>query len=91
MFPLFRTAVIRRLAGDCNIMRMAFKHAGISDTGKFGIVQLFDISRTAISHTCTQTTGQLIDNFDIEYPYKEHEQRYLPERASSHQLVPLWK
>ena len=44
MFPLFRTAVIRRLAGDCNIMRMAFKHAGISDTGKFGIVQLFMIS-----------------------------------------------
>ena len=40
MFPLFRTAVIRRLAGDCNIMRMAFKHAGISDTGKFGIVRL---------------------------------------------------
>ena len=60
---LLRTAVVGSLAGDGHIVRVAFHHTGIGDAGEFGIMQLLYIGSAAISHTCTQTAGQLINHF----------------------------
>ena len=50
---LLRTTVVRSLAGNSHIVRMAFQYTGIGDTGKLGVVQLHDVVRTAISHART--------------------------------------
>ena len=82
---LFRAAVVRSLTGDSNIMRMTLKHTGIGDTGEFSIMQLFNIGCTAIPHTCTQASGQLINHL-IQSSLKGHGLQCLPEQASSHHL-----
>ena len=59
---LFRTGIVRCLAGDGDVMWMTFHHTGIGDTCELGVMQAFDRSCTAIAHTRTKTTNKLIDN-----------------------------
>lgn len=56
-------AVIRRLTCNRHIVRMALHNPGIGDAGKLGIMQFLDVGSTTISHTGTQTTGQLVNHF----------------------------
>ena len=62
-YLLLRTAVIRRLTCNRHIVRMALHNPGIGDAGKLGIMQFLDVGSTTISHTGTQTTGQLVNHF----------------------------
>ncbi len=62
-YLLLRTAVIRRLTRNRHIVRMALHNPGIGDAGKLGIMQFLDVGSTTISHTGTQTTGQLVNHF----------------------------
>lgn len=41
--PLLRSAVVRSLACDYDLMRMALKHAGIGNACELGIVQGLDV------------------------------------------------
>ena len=89
-YSLFRTAIIRSLAGNRDIMRMAFQHTGISNASEFGIMQLFDIGGAAISHTCTQTAGQLINHLIQSSLIRTR--AAIPSGTSFFtSLVPLWK
>ena len=53
---LFAPAVIRSLAGDAHVVRMAFHYTCIGNAGKLSIMKFINIGSTAVSHTCTQTT-----------------------------------
>ena len=60
---LLTSAVIGRFAGYRHIVRMALGHTGICDAGKLRIVQGIYIGSSSITHTGTQTTDHLVNNF----------------------------
>ena len=62
-FILFWARIVWSLTRDGNIMRMAFEHAGIGNTGELSIVQTNDIPCTDISHTRAQATDELVQHF----------------------------
>ena len=43
-------------------MRVAFVHAGVGDTGEFGLVELIDSGGTTVTHAGAQATDHLIDD-----------------------------
>src|SRR5690349_19273380 len=58
------TAVIGRFPGDDDVVRMAFRHAGIGDLYKLGfLLQFFHRGGPAITHACPQTTDVLDHDF----------------------------
>lgn len=63
IFILFWARIVRSLTRDGNIMRMAFKDAGIGNAGELSIVQTNDITCTDISHTRAQTADELVQHF----------------------------
>ena len=59
---LFGTAIVRRLAGDGNVMRMTLQDTGIGNTGKLGIVQTLDSGSATVAHARTQTADELVNH-----------------------------
>jgi hypothetical protein len=57
------SAVIRRFSCNFYVMRVALFHACIGNANKLRLLQSFNILRTAISHTRSETTHILINDF----------------------------
>ncbi len=56
-------SVIGRLAGDGDVVDMAFTQAGIGDAAEHGVAtQIIDGRRARVAHRRTQTAGQLVNN-----------------------------
>ena len=54
--------VVRRLAGDDDLVRMALLHTGVGDAGELGIVEIHDAGCTAVAHAGTETADELVED-----------------------------
>ena len=79
---LFTARIVGSFARDCNVVGVTFLYTGVGDAGEFGTVQRFDRSCTAITHTRTETTDKLVDDF-LHTAFE----RYTTRDAFGHELL----
>ena len=54
--------IVRSLAGDCHIVWMSLKVTCVSDAYELSFTKLLDVRSTAITHTCAETTYELVNH-----------------------------